>query len=94
MDSRWKESLLMTSMHSASEPAQHRACSRGRLRGQRVATKKKSDRQENRLHGLLRTEAWWRLPPWLCMVQLYSLSPFMEMLDHDRKLQSRLWAQR
>lgn len=64
--------------------------------GWQVATSssKKSDSQENRLHKVLRTEAWWRLPQRHYMVRLYSMPPLLEMLDHGRKLQSRLWAWR
>lgn len=35
-----------------------------------------------------------RLPGWRHMVRLYSMPPLVEMLDHGKKLQSRLWAWR
>lgn len=56
--------------------------------------KQKSDGQEGGLCRVLRGAACQKLPSWHHMVRLYSMPPLVEMPDHGRKLQSRLWAWR
>lgn len=54
----------------------------------------RSDGQEGGLCRVVRCGAWWRLPHWHHMVRLYSMPLLVEIPDHGRKLQSRLWAWR
>lgn len=56
--------------------------------------KQRLDGQEGGLCRVLRGVAWQRLPTGHHMVRLYSMPPLVEMPDHGRKLQSRLWAWR
>lgn len=51
-------------------------------------------RPGRRVCGVPKGGAWRRPPSRRHMVRLYSRPPLVEMLDHGRKLQSRLWAWR
>ena len=53
-----------------------------------------SDGQEGGVRQMPGGGARRRLPGWRHMVRLYSMPPLVEMLDHGKKLQSRLWAWR